>query len=215
VVYSFRGAVMRYEELNVEAIPFKKFLSICANRNHPDHQKAWHAFDQRYRGTILRPVLAVTRSKHDIEEIVCKVLVRLIESDFKALRMFRGENEQTFRGYLSKISRFAAIGHVVREKLRREDELDDQTQTQASEVDVSLLHEHLVDLARAVQSETQKPEFFRERDTFVLVLRKVAGFRSKDVARIPLLNMNPHNVDVVVNRLTTLIDTRLEALSLI
>ncbi len=79
---------------------------------------------------------------------------------------------------------------------------------------MEILHENLVDISRSVQAETKKSSYNQERDVFVFVLRKLSGFKARDVAEIPMLNLTPGNVDNIINRLTQLIHNKLDVFML-
>ncbi len=188
---------------------FRKLLHACMDPAHAEHQAAWETFDRRYRSAILQPILTVTKRPYDVEEIVAQVLMRLVDNNFSALRQFRGENEVTFRAYLAKISRFTALAHVMKNTLQTE-ELQEWGTAGGGAMHAHLVHLYLVDFLRTVQTGTQKAAYHRERDTLVFLLRKLAGFRAKEVAAIPILSLNDHNVDVVVNRLTQRLSSELQ-----
>lgn len=63
------------------------------------------------------------------------------------------------------------------------------------------IFETWVQTLREKLQDTQKSPFHIERDIFVIMLRHFAQFKSKDVAKIPLLGLNQHNVDVISHRI--------------
>lgn len=203
--------VLLTQDLDNNTISFKRLIKLCCNRRHPNHEQAWQAFDQRYRKLIFSRISQITFDRDQIEEILQRVLWRLIRNDFAALKAFRGDTEASFAGYLSTICRNTALAYVIRED-KGAKELDPEYRDDNPAIDVESVHTHLVDILEMAQMDTQKNEYHKARDTLMYLLRTLCGFQAKEVAQIPLLNVNPHNVDVIVNRLRENIRERLQFL---
>lgn len=203
--------VLFTHKMDFNTVSFKKLLKLCCNKRHPKHEQAWHAFDRRYRKLIFSRISRITFVKDQVEEILQRVMWRLIRHDFAALKAFRGDTEASFAGYLSMICKNTALAYVIGEDKGLK-ELDPEYRDDNPSIDIEAIHTYLIDVLEMAQKDTQKSEYHKKRDTLMYLLRTLCGFQAKEVAQIPLLNVNPHTVDVIVNRLRENIRDRLDSL---
>ncbi|MFQ5604286.1 MAG: hypothetical protein ACE5HS_13545 [bacterium] len=194
---------------NLREIAFPEFLDILVDRNQPCYQTAWYEFERRYQQLIFRQIHDQMKRWHRggevdlMQEIAAMVLNRLIAHDFRALTLFeKREEEGRFKKYLRVISTRQAIAYLS--KLHETEDINEKTLTQPQE-DFTLTldsetHKAMVKRIRDRFANTNKSDFFVERDALIYTLR-TAGLKSKDLGQIPLFNMKAHNVDVIVDRI--------------
>ena len=196
--------------MNSADFEFNKFLKQCTNRRHKNHQAAWREFDRRYHDLILHRVLSLTKDKAESEEILCVILAHLVLRDYAVLRSFRGDDEKTFISYLARISHRKALAHVMNKRMDS-DELDESMPLPAEDPETEVLVKYTADIVHSLLGKEKGSEDGNlERDLFILIMRKIMGFRSEQVARIPLLGVSEHNVNVAVNRLGRRVRDRLQ-----
>lgn len=184
---------------------FANFLEILAEPKHECYEKAWREFERRYRTLIFGRIRAVTQNPTQIEEISAQVLKRLLDHNFRALKNFRAKNEEkAFISFLNIVCRRTAIAHMLSLRMSTDAELDDYSSHGFSD-ETQSLYDHLVEILNDAHTDRQKNDYHQHRDILIFTLRKVAGFRAKEVAALPLLNTTDGNVDNVVNRLSNLI----------
>lgn len=188
--------------MDLKDLEFKEFLEICIDREHPLHRPAWYEFDRRYRQVILGKIRKVTRNHDDVEEITEQVLTRLIVKDFRTLRNFRGDNDEySFITYLGIISHRIAIDFVKLPRHKREVDLLEEIIATTPEHDPEEIHGELLELFQKAYAQRSKRRYNVERDILMFFLRKLFGFRAKEVASLPIFRTKADNVDTVINRM--------------
>jgi len=189
---------------------FKDFLEVLVDRTHKLHNTAWHEFDSRYRERILATVHRITSNHSDVAEIIGEIMSKLVFNDFKVLRKFREiDSEAAFRYYLSQVSRTTALGYF---KSRKETvPLNEDIEARDTDTQVEACYEESSKLLRVALARTHKKKFNQQRDIFIYLLRirQLGGFSSKEVAKIPLIKTNNgQNVNVIVERVKNLINKK-------
>ncbi|XDD52209.1 RNA polymerase sigma factor [Leptospira sp. WS92.C1] len=79
---------------------FLRIIDGCILSN----ESSWREFIQRY-DRILTGTIVNLNGKDDAEDIFQKVLIKLVEDDFRLLRNFRGSTEAEFRSYIIQIAK--------------------------------------------------------------------------------------------------------------
>ncbi|MFQ5823286.1 MAG: hypothetical protein ACE5JB_04455 [bacterium] len=198
---------------DIRVIEFKQLLDICVNPRHNFFQNAWNEFESRYRTIILgriRKYLNKWSKSNNVDivhEISSSVTMRLIKNDFKALKQFRErEHEGKFINFLNVICRHTAHSYMM--EIIKKDEFYKEVEGYASHrflfdhPDIAEdIYDFLVNSLRRILSKTHKSPYHQERDILIYLLRIIAGFKAKEVAQIPLLNITQGNVDNIMNRL--------------
>lgn len=184
-------------------IDLKQLLKICVDPTNKNYQHGWCEFDRRYRKVISGKILSITKNQDTVKDATQIVMQRLMTNDFRALKNFRAkESEPTFKAWLAVVSRAAVFALL---KLFQEVEIDESSLVSLIESSESSRengpHEKFTNSLRQSLHLTQKSDYNTERDIFVFRLRKLNEFKAKEVAQIPLLNIDAGNVDNVVNRL--------------
>ncbi|MCH8956781.1 sigma-70 family RNA polymerase sigma factor [candidate division KSB1 bacterium] len=188
---------------------FKDFLEVLVDRSHDSHQAAWKEFDRRYRSIILAKIHKITSLYADVEEVISRIMTKLVSNDFKLLRDFRTkDSEVAFRVWLSQIAITTALGYVTSLKktipLNEELPIEDKNTEKQHENS----YKKSSKLLRAASAGTKKKKFNQQRDIFIYLLRREGRFGSKEVAQIPLAKTTSHNVDVIVDRVEDLINKK-------
>lgn len=181
-------------------IDLKQLLKICVDPTNKNYQHGWYEFDRRYRKVISGKILSITKNQETIKDATQIVMQRLMTNDFRALKNFRAkESEPTFKGWLAVVSRTAVFALL---KSSKEEELDPNVPERPSEPSrENGTHEKFINSLRQALNLTQKSDYNTERDILIFRLRKLNEFKAKEVAQIPLLNIDAGNVDNVVSRL--------------
>ena len=181
-------------------IDLKQLLKICIDPTNKNYQHGWYEFDHRYRKVILGKILNITKNQDTVKDVAQMVMQRLMINDFRALKNFRAkESEPTFKAWLGVVSRITAFAFL---KSSQEVELDPKFLVSPSESSrENGTHEKFTKSLRQSLNLTQKSDYNTERDILIFRLRKLNEFKAKEVAQIPLLNIDAGNVDNVVSRL--------------
>ncbi|PJZ28306.1 RNA polymerase sigma factor [Leptospira kmetyi] len=79
---------------------FRRIIDGCILSN----ESSWREFIQRY-DRILTGTIVNLNGKNEAEDIFQKVLIKLVEDDFRLLRNFRGSTEAEFRSYIIQIAK--------------------------------------------------------------------------------------------------------------
>lgn len=185
---------------------FKSFLKVLVNPAHKLHQSAWYEFDHRYRAIMLARIHRLTNRHEEVEEVTAIIMSKLIANEFKVLRDFRAkDSEAAFRVYLTQVTRTTALGYILAAPKTSPLDADLPIEDKRTDQEIEISYRESVELLRAALSGSQKKRFNQERDIFVYLLRRYGDFKSKEVAKIPLVDTKEHNVDIIVNRLENLV----------
>lgn len=182
---------------------FSEFLDALTDRTHAAYQAAWREFERRYAAFLLGKIHIMVRNQPQALECFSRVLERLVDRDFKAIRDFRErDSESAFRVYLRMIVRSI----VFSSKSERATSLDEVDLPAPAPTNEHLNRDAHARLAHSFRSlllapDSRKELHMVERDIFVFALRTVAGFESRPVSEIPVLGLSPHGVDIVVSRM--------------
>ena len=201
--------ILLYCKQNLPAIHFSELLDMCANRSHNCFQEAWYEFERRYRTVIfgrIRKQLKRWNAADNlsyVEDISSLVTERLLDNDCWALKVFRGrDNEGKFISYLNIICFRIAINYM-KDRLKSDwVELSSVIISFKESIVIEEIFEFCAQTLRRKLQDSQKSPFHIERDLLAFLMRTVAGFKSKEVAQIPLLNLNEHNVNIIMYRLS-------------
>lgn len=185
---------------------FGTFLRILAEPNHVEHQNAWRYFDDPaspYRRAILGRIYQFTRNSFEADDIASKVMLKLINNDFRALKMFEANHNQTaFLVFLSIITgRTAMEGHgneALHVRLE-EDRLESPPPERGSNHEQG--YAELICVLRTVDTFSTRKSFKKELHTFIYALRRHAGLRAKEIEEIPLVNESSHNVENILHQI--------------
>lgn len=79
---------------------FRRILDGCILSNESSWREFIHRYDRILTGTILN-----FQIKREADDILQKVLLKLVEEDYRLLRTFRGNTEAEFRSYLIQITK--------------------------------------------------------------------------------------------------------------
>lgn len=183
-------------------VDLQKLLEVCVNPKNEYYQQGWYEFDSRYRKLILGKIFSITKNKESVNDITQMVMDRLIAKDFRALKNFRAkESDAAFRAFISVVSRMTTFAHLS--KTSKEVELDGERDIISPDDrnEANGMHEKVVKSLRDILYKTSKNDYNIERDILIFTLRKLHEIEAKEVAKIPLLNIEAGNVDNVVNRL--------------
>ncbi|MFQ6112615.1 MAG: RNA polymerase sigma factor [bacterium] len=203
--------------VNITAIEFRQLLDICVNPGHRLFQRAWHEFENRYRTVILGRIRNylikwnTSKNVDIVDDISSSVTFRLIHNDFRALKEFREkDNEDKFVNFLSVICRNSAYSYMMdyikrKHILKENEELNLHRFISERPHIADEIQDYLVHILRRSFSETHKSIYHRERDILIYLLRAVAGFKAREVAQIPVLDISEGNVDTVINRISKLL----------
>lgn len=193
---------------NLPSVHFAQLLDLCTNQSDECYQMAWYEFERRYRKVIFGRIRAHLRRWNAannvsyVEEISSRVTERLLANECRALRTFKGrDNEGKFVSFLNIVCLHSANSYMIVEIKLNPVALENIVIPSEDKPAVS---DELVRILRDKLGKTQKSQFYTERDILVLLLRFIAGFKSKEVAQVPLLRFpkdNDHNVDIIVHRL--------------
>ncbi len=186
---------------NLAEIDLKRLLKICVDPKDKLYEQGWREFDHRYGKQIKGKILSITKNTESANNIAQKVMFRLIANDFRALKNFRAKDSETaFKRFLCVIAQMTTFAKL---KTDQDNETLDDTILISDDAPKNQngTHEKLISSLRYSLHQTQRSPYRNERDIFVFALRMINGIKSKDVAKIPLLKMNEHNVNVVVDRL--------------
>lgn len=137
------------------------------------------------------------------EDISSQVTERLLDDDCHVLQIFKGrDNEGKFINYLNIICFRITINYM--KPLLKPDRVDLESVTVPVEdkIIIEELFEFCSETLRAKLQNSQKSPFYTERDILVFLMRTITGFKSKEVAHVPSLNLNEHNVDIIMYRLS-------------
>ncbi|EMM84161.1 RNA polymerase sigma factor [Leptospira interrogans] len=94
---------------------FRRIIDGCILSN----ESSWREFIQRY-DRILTGTIVNQNGKDDAEDIFQKVLIKLVENEFRLLRNFKGTTEAEFRSYIIQIVRNTLRNEYKSHSRRRE-----------------------------------------------------------------------------------------------
>ena len=185
---------------------FETFLRILAAPNHVEHQNAWRHFDDRaspYRRAIFGKIHQFSRNSFEADEIASKVMLKLINNDFRALKTFEANhNQKAFLVFLSTITGRTAMEGHGNETLHvalEEDRLESPPPEGNSNHEQAYVE--LIRVLRTVDTFSSRKPFKKELHTFIYALRRHASFRAKEVEEIPLVNESSHNVENILHQI--------------
>ncbi len=192
----------------------------------PQREMLWQEFIRRFHGHLRAWALQALRTyqqkqiahyREALDDVVQEVYVRLVQHDCHALRAFKGETEEALFGYLRVITRHVALNRVRENSAKKRpyvtESLDANfnerqhdgrsrhqstpTAAQASNEELGLLElqdqiNHLLDKV------LHGPQKYRDKMLFQLCY--FDGFTAEEIAEMPAINMNPHAVEVAINR---------------
>ncbi|MCG6192296.1 RNA polymerase sigma factor [Leptospira sp. FAT2] len=94
---------------------FRRIIDGCILSN----ESSWREFIQRY-DRILTGTIVNLNGKDDSEDIFQKVLIKLVEEEYRLLRNFKGSTEAEFRSYIIQIAKNTLRNEYKSNQRRRE-----------------------------------------------------------------------------------------------
>lgn len=180
------------------ALTLREILRYCTERDSPYHQYAWKEFNKRYEKIIysnIRRCCIAWKSERlkrqldeTVQDIFAKIFTVLCEHDFKALRAFRGnendtDHERMFFGWLVTVCHHQSNRELKRLWWKLMQDADPLTSAAilrelAPEASWSLYNEVVSRLRDAAGSK------LLERDIHIFLLGTFAAF-SEVMIRVP------------------------------
>jgi len=201
--------ILLYCKQNLPAMHFSDLLDFCSNRRDECYEKAWYEFERRYRKVIfgrIRLHLKRFNAANNIsyvEDISSQVTERLLDNDCWVLQIFRGrDNEGKFINFLNIICFRITINYMKALLKSNRVDLNSVIIPIEDKIIIEELFDFCSETLRAELQSSQKSLFYIERDILVFLMRTITGFKSKEVAQVPSLNLNEHNVDIIMYRLS-------------
>lgn len=179
--------------------------------------KAWEEFLRRFHRLIAAMVMQTSRqwsvqSPEQIDDLVQEVYLRLCADDYRLLKMYKGDYENSFFGYLKVVA-----SNVAYEQLRplgsfeRRIEIGDlplelNAALAAHAKSATSLQEKVLSFAE-IESILKTTTSENERAIFWLYYRD--GFSAAAIAALPAVNLTRRGVESLLHRLTSRIKSEL------
>ncbi len=181
-------------------IHFSNLIDICSEPENQEYERAWKEFERRYGNKMREMVLMSGRvkGKEQANGVLSEVRYILVKNNFSTFKIFKKRHdENSFRAYLGTICRMAAFGirapnteplpEIAIEEDLRPNERHSQRRI-ARLTRESLLRQHKKDLKVI------------ERDVLVHLLKEVYDLSAREIACLPLLNINEAHVPRIIYR---------------
>ncbi|MFZ5516559.1 MAG: hypothetical protein ACOY90_07955 [Candidatus Zhuqueibacterota bacterium] len=199
---------------NDPTFSFQQLIDDCSHPDSADYEHAWRQFIERYKLFIYNHVARSCRKwnvprlniqySETVNDIFSEVIMVLCNNACKALKDFRArDNEKMFLSWLATICS-RSTGRFIQSHFTRV----------LSETEIDTFIEYLIDLDFDTRWELYEAIVARlrsasgakkrnlERDVHVFLLYVWADFSAPMQKNHPCLkSMEPHAVDVVVNRI--------------
>jgi len=178
-------------------LTMQQLLELCLSVNSSD--AAWSELipkaQRTIRGTIYKSLCRWTTPSRDVvDDLVEDTLVKLVSNDYKALRKFKPEHDNSFPGYLKVIASNVAEDYR-RKALRRVvaplSELDDPI-SYAPGPDQQIL---LDQISQYLQENASRQEY----DVFWLYHKQ--GFTAKAISQLPGVDLTDKQVEYILWKL--------------
>ncbi|MFQ5651861.1 MAG: hypothetical protein ACE5IY_18140 [bacterium] len=198
---------------------FDELLSHCGNVSSPYWQGAWSEFDQRYgkfiykkvaeRCAALRPPRLKLQFSETVEDIVSEVQRTLFKDDCRAIREFRGrENENIFLAWLKQICYRGTRAYLRRHYKEYFSETNSESldflHTSPPDLEDLNRWEVYEEIVHSLRDAAARNARNTERDINIFLLYAMGGFSAEMFKYNPLLShLGDRVVDVVVNRVRT------------
>jgi RNA polymerase sigma-70 factor, ECF subfamily len=205
--------------MDPKKLSLQELLQLCLATQDP---ALWQEFVCRFQSHISRVVKNTLRrckwASPDlalVDDLTQDTFMKLCANDFRALREFHFEHENSFYGFLKTVA-----SHVAQDYLRREysskhgggleeEDLDSAIiPARASSAEDTHLQILIAEIQRILEEELgHEPNFQRDITIFWLYYRW--GFTAKEISEIPSIALKVKGVESVLLRLTRLIRGRL------
>ena len=172
-------------------------------------QPAWGEFIRRFHPVIAGTVAKTARNWVNptptlIEELTQETYLRLCAHDYRILRDFHPEHEDSIYGFLKAVAFSVTHDHfrlLYAEKRgagRQDAPLDDRLVTAQGMSDVD--KRILMDEIAAALGELSSPDT-RQRDRAIFLLHYRDGLTSRAIAEIPAFGLGQKGVEAILQRL--------------
>ena len=202
--------------MDPKKLSLQELLQLCLATHDP---ALWQEFNRRVQPLISRVVFNTVKrcrwASPDpalVDDLTQDTFLKLCANDFRALREFHFEHENSLFGFLKTVASNVAQDYLRREYSRKhgggveEVDLDDAI-IPARPVDTQT--QILVAEVQRILEEELKNDASRERDITIFWLYYRWGFTAKEISKIRSIGLTVKGVESVLLRLTRLIRGRL------
>lgn len=192
------------KENHLKTLSTLELIKSCA-RNTQDYY-AWAEFCNRFDATIRRGIfrfkdLLVNHKDSEfrskiLEDLMQDVYVQLVKNDCKALKNFRGNNENSFYLYLCIICKNTVLNYQKSKRCQTDKipvlEEPDKSPILGEDIDIGY------DLRKYIHSFVKGKH--KERDRLILTLHFVDGFSSEEISAIAAIKLSPKRIANLISQ---------------
>lgn len=198
-------------------LPAPELVQLCLASQDPD---LWLEFENRFEPLIARVVMKSLRrwmnpDPATIEDLVQDTFLKLLANNFRALRDFEYEHENSLFGFLKTVA-----SHVVQDYVRStysqkrgsgrdEEDIDSVAPTTPDKPGNDDVHQRIMidEINRCLERTIEGPN--ARRDIAIFWLHYRYGLSATDIARIPEIGLTVKGVESTLFRLIRLLRGKL------
>lgn len=204
--------------MDLEKLSAQELVQLCLS----SHDEAlWFEFVRRFRPLIFGVVTKSLRrwaapDRALIDDLIQDTFLKLCANNFRALRQFDYEHENSLFGFLKKVASNVVQDHIrsaysqKRGSGREEEDLEKvcaSTSSTTSFVEDTQRHILIGEIKDCLDQHSDDPQFPRDSAIFWLYYKQ--GLTAKAISQIPAIGLTVKGVESTLLRLTRLVRAKL------